>query len=712
MQLRLYFHRLTTCDAIGPIHMMDDIGALEKALGLHQAGDYAAAETLLRDLLKVSPENNDGMHLLGLCCHALSRNEEALSWIEKAIAQAPSEAIFLGNAGIVALALGKTEIAEGHLELAISINPLQSEPYNNLALVRQRQGRLQEAEFILDKAIALDPGSEKAYSNRGNIRRAAGDVDGAVADYHTAIKIAPELAAAYNGLGNALRDREQRDDAIAAFDKALALDPSYAEAYFNRGLTRAVQGEILGADEDLCTALGLRDDPRFRIARAGLLPVIPASIEQIEDWRRRFAERFAALDDIGIFVDGDPSQVSPMSFYLAYHGKNDRKLMESVAEFFRSRFPNLDYVADYCGSPEGSKGRPIRLGVASRYLGEHAVALMIHGLLSELPRDRFHVTAVTFGGSVSETSFRIREAVDAIIVSPADIRQAREIIGAQKFDILLYSDIGMEPLSYFLAFSRLAPVQCATWGHPDTTGLQTIDYYISNDLAEPENGQESYTEKLVRLDGVQSRYLRMTKPDPLPSRHSLGLPKEGTIYLCPQNIIKIHPEMDASLAEILRRDPSGQLIVFDGVDQNWTRLLIDRWQSILDEDAMSRVTVLSRGTLEVFLGVIASADVVLDTWPFGAGNTNYQTFSMGVPVVTFPGSWIRGRGTLAHYRHMDIEGCIATTPDEYVEIAVRLGNDTAFRSRIADLIEARSGAVLEDDICVKSLTEFLERVAP
>ena len=110
--------------------------------------------------------------------------------------------------------------------------------------------------------------------------------------------------------------------------------------------------------------------------------------------------------------------------------------------------------------------------------------------------------------------------------------------------------------------------------------------------------------------------------------------------------------------------------------------------------------------------MLAVADVVLDTWPFGAGNTNYQTFAMGVPVVTLPGQWIRGRGTLAHYQHMGIEGCIAESPEEYVEIAVRLGTDPNFRKNISRKICDNAAAVLEDEVCVRSLARFLEEVAP
>ena len=113
-----------------------------------------------------------------------------------------------------------------------------------------------------------------------------------------------------------------------------------------------------------------------------------------------------------------------------------------------------------------------------------------------------------------------------------------------------------------------------TWGHPDTTGLRSIDYYISNDIAEPEDGQESYTESLVRLPGVQSWYPRLSRSEPLPSRQDIGLPSEGAIYLCPQNLIKIHPEMDANLADLLARDPEGHLVIFGASDLNWTRLLL------------------------------------------------------------------------------------------------------------------------------------------
>ena len=691
--------------------MSDVLPVLERAIQLQQIGDFAAAEKMLRELLIEAPNNGDCLHLLGLCHHARGDSEAALQWIERALTQQPDEAVFMTNAGMVALGMGRLDQAAAYCESDVAADPLHTEAYNNLALVREQQGHLAAASALLEKTIALAPDFSRAHVNHGNVLRGLGRMDEAIAAYETAIESSPELAEAYNGLGNTLRQLDRGEDAISALEKAVALSPQYADAHFNLAMLRAAQGETGKAEAGLATAITQRNDIRFRIANAGLMPVIPSSTEEIAHWRNRMAEALSDLQKETDRPSGDPTQVPPMSFYLAYHGENDSELQEAWAAYFRSAYPELDRVAAHCLAPRTCADRPIRLGVVSRNFGEHAVAWMIQGLLSGLPRTRFEVTAVTFGASDDNVSERIQNAVDRVLAVPPHLSGAADAIAECEFDILLYADIGMEPLSYFLAFARLAPVQCVTWGHPDTTGLSSIDYYVSNDLAEPKNAQESYTENLVRLAGVQSWYPRLSPPVDLPSRASVGIPDGGAMYLCPQNLIKIHPDMDRALTAILERDPSGCLVVFEARDPNWTRLLLKRWESVFGT-LMGRVVVLPQRSLEEFVGVIAIADVVLDTWPFGAGNTNYQTFSMGIPVVTLAGDWIRGRGTLAHYTHMGFDDCVAGDVEDYVEIAVRLGTDAAFRARIADLIAERSGAVLEDEVCVASFAEFLENVAP
>jgi predicted O-linked N-acetylglucosamine transferase (SPINDLY family) len=115
-------------------------------------------------------------------------------------------------------------------------------------------------------------------------------------------------------------------------------------------------------------------------------------------------------------------------------------------------------------------------------------------------------------------------------------------------------------------------------------------------------------------------------------------------------------------------------------------------------------------SVDRFLAVLASADVLLDTWPFGGGNTSYQGFAAGVPIVTLPGEFLRGRGTLAHYLHMGITDCVAGSPQAYVEIALRLGTDSDFHRRISSLIRERCPVLFDDERVGGDLARFLEEV--
>jgi predicted O-linked N-acetylglucosamine transferase (SPINDLY family) len=188
------------------------------------------------------------------------------------------------------------------------------------------------------------------------------------------------------------------------------------------------------------------------------------------------------------------------------------------------------------------------------------------------------------------------------------------------------------------------------------------------------------------------------------------LPVGAAIYLCPQSLFKIHPDMDRPLAEILRRDRAGVLVLFEGTDEVITERLKARWRDPFAEVA-ERVRFLPRMSVDRFLGVMASADVLLDTWPFGGGNTSYQGFAAGVPIVTLPGRFLRGRGTLALYRHMGFADCVAERPEAYVDIAVRLGTDRDFHDRISALIRERSAVLFDDERVGADLVRFLLEVS-
>lgn len=690
--------------------MTDPIEALQTAQQFHHRGEYAKAALLLRQVLARNAKHPDALHLLGLCLHAQCDSVEALKQIRKAIAIKPSEPIFHTNAGAVAVALGEIKTGIECYRRAIELDPAYSDAYNNLGVALQDAGLLEEAATVLRRAIALRPDGASALVNLGNVLRALGETDKAVEQYRRAIEISPNLAEAHNNLGNALKASRLYAAAVESFDRALALRPGYSEAHCNRALALASRGDSEGAIEALDRALAIRPDPRYRLAHAGVYPVIPRSSPEVREWRERFIGAITALLAENFRMLGSPVESPVMAFYLAYQGENDRDIMVLLSQFFRQAYPSLQWTAPHCaGRLSKARAPRVRVGLFSSYLRNHAVAWTIRGLLEQLPRDRFEIVLFAARRAEGVIMPEIRAAADKVVELRPSLEGARSAIADACLDVLIFADIGMETLSYALAHARLAPVQCATWGHPVTTGISTVDYYISSDLAEPADADAQYSERLVRLAGVQTCYRRPAFPADRSLPPAPDLPTGATLYLCPQSLFKIHPDMDGPLSEILRRDSNGILLMFEGMDQVITDRLKTRWSAPF-QDVIDRVRFIPRVSVERFLGIVVSADVLLDTWPFGGGNTSYQGFAAGVPIVTLPGKYLRGRGTLAHYLHMGFTDCVADTPEGYVDIAVRLGTDRGFHRRMTAQIRERCHVLFDDERVGRDLARFLLEV--
>ena len=206
------------------------------------------------------------------------------------------------------------------------------------------------------------------------------------------------------------------------------------------------------------------------------------------------------------------------------------------------------------------------MGFVSRFLYSHSIGATTRGLIAELSREDFEVFVLRITATKTDSVTEcIRRAAEHTVELEADFRVARQQIAALELDVLFYQDIGMEPTSYWLAFSRLAPVQCVSFGHPNTTGIPTLDYFVSNDLFEPEGAQAHYSENLFLLHDLPTlAYYYRPEIPAAAARGEFGLRDADHVYCCPQALMKLHPEFDALLAEILRRDPEGVIVLVGG----------------------------------------------------------------------------------------------------------------------------------------------------
>jgi len=284
------------------------------------------------------------------------------------------------------------------------------------------------------------------------------------------------------------------------------------------------------------------------------------------------------------------------------------------------------------------------------------------------------------------------------------LQAAREQIAQLALDVLFFQDVGLEPLSYFLAFARLAPVQAVSFGHPDTTGIPNMDYFISSTNYELDGAEADYSERLILIPdaGTLSYYRRPPAPSAR-DRQSFGLSPADKVYLCPQALYKVHPAMDELFAGILAKDAQAKIVLIDPRDEE-LRPALDRRLSI------SRVVFIDSLPYQDFLALIACCDVMLDTVHFNGQNTNLEAFAMGVPVITLPGRLQRERHTYGMYRAMEFLDLVAKNADNYVQLAVRVANEAAYRQQCSARIAESCGVLFENRDFVRNCEATFRRL--
>jgi uncharacterized protein (TIGR03032 family) len=547
--------------------------------------------------------------------------------------------------------------------------PAGDEPVETL-LVRARAalrgGRPMDAVEPLVRATTAQPDSAEIASELGDVLQAAGQQPQAIEQYRRAVAADPTFTPALQNLGYLLVAQGTTDEGVGYFRQAQEVAPS--------------------------------DLNRLLIATA--LPVVHSSSTDAAQRRQALEHDVHGLADEGVTIDTERTLV-PTNFFAAYEGVNDRSLQADLGRIFTG--PSVVAPARGSRGTERRAGRRMRIGFISAFFRDHTIGQLNLGRVQRLDRERFEVIVFSAGTHRDPVAAAFEQAADAYVRLPRDPATARRLVTEQDLDLLLFTDVGIDALTYTLAFSRMAPVQCATWGHPVTTGSPTIDYFISSELLEGASAESHYTERLVQLPSLGTWYPR---PGPPQVRIGLELDDGAHVYACPQTLFKLHPTFDPLIAEILRRDPKGVLVLIEGRVPTWTRLVSERIQRAMP-DVADRVRWLAPLPRERFLGLLRATAVLLDPITFGGGNTSYEGLAMGTPVVTLPNELMRTRITSALYTKAGYTDLVASSADEYVELAVALGVDSDHRARVQERICSFCDVLYEDDREVRDLEEFL-----
>lgn len=573
-------------------------------------------------------------------------------------------------------------------------------------------GQLASAEQAYRHVLALDPRQADAWLGLGMIARQSGARDAAVDALQRAVTLAPQQAEFRMQLAWALQEHGRMADAAGQWHSACRDRPDDAVCWESLGIVLQALGHSDEALAAYARAESLQATLGLRAKQASLISPIIASSAAMLIERQRMAQMLDSVDVATLPRVADPIEAGLWTnFYLAYHGLSDRALQEQTARVYRAICPMLDFTAAHCATPR--RGGRIRVGLISQFFYNHSIGRTSRGLIAQLDRSVFEITAIFVAPVVDDDFSRaIGASAEHSLVVPQELTAARQLIANAALDILFYQDIGMEPFSYFLAYSRLAPVQCVSFGHPDTTGIPTMDWWVSNDLYETEAAPAHYSERLFCLRGLGSLayYYRPQLPAQRRSRTAHGVNDADHLYICPQNLFKIHPDMDALLAAILRADPKAKLLLVQAKIADWDRQLRQRFMASM-ADVVDRIVFLPRMATADYVNLIALADVMLDSVHFNGMNTSLEAFSVGTPVVTMPGRFQRGRHTQAMYRRMGMDDVVCQSAADYVALALELGTNASTRAAMSARILAANAVLYEDREVVREFERFFRTVA-
>jgi protein O-GlcNAc transferase len=698
----------------------NNVAALnERASVLAGAKKYEAALASVERALSYYPQYAEAHLNKGHVCALQGRHDDALASYDRALAL---------NANLVDAWVGRGNVfreskryvdALAAYKRALELSPDLIEAWLGRGNVLCETKRYVEALAAYGKVLTLKPSLAEAWLGRANALCESMHCDDALAAYDKALAHNPNLAEAWLGRANALYKSKHCDDALAAYDKALAHNPNLAEAWLGRGAALCELNLVENATADFARALAIKPDcaeARFASCFAAL-PILYTDEGEIVQRRTAYEQELRALlNDVDSgSVQGDlPNAIGfKLPFFLTYQGFNDISLQTLYGSLV-TRVMERQYPPVSLPLPP-TPNELVRVGIVSNFFYGHSNwKVPIRGWISQLDRNRFKI----FGyhtGTVRDAETDVAAAMcDRFVHGALTPSGWREEILADAPHVLIYPGLLMDSMSIGLAAQRLAPVQCNSWGHPETSGIPTLDYYLSSDLMEPPDAEQHYSERLIRLPNLSVYYEPVDVQTASMSRAELGLLSNAAVFWCGQRLFKYLPQFDQVFPQIVEQAPHCQFIFLRHEtapvsDLFWKRL--DRAFASSGLSASDYCVLLPRLNHSQFFAAMGQCDVFLDSIGWSGCNSTLESLPHNLPIVTLPGSLMRGRHSSAILQMMGITDTIADSVQDYVAIAARLANRPDERKALSRKISETKHRVYRDRACISALEEFLDRAA-
>ena len=720
----------------------------QNGLELLQRQNNEEADKLFLQAYQLNPDNIDALNLLGIRSYQKQDYENALHFFNSANALSPNSAHTLSNLGLVYSAMLQFQDALEYCDLAIKHDALIPETHNNRGNCLKGLGRYQEAINAYKQAIALRPNYAEALSNQGVVLLEQNEPEKAIYLFNQAIKANPHLASTFNSLGNAFTLLGNSENAFQSFELALKINPDYLDACLNFGNSLKKFKQYEGAIQ--CYQYALKMNPQHAktfyllgevyydigntaLAKTNLtksllldasdieaqyaltiaqIPKVAESLDEINASRQSFQNELITLQISNAQapnVDIASKMIARHPFYIAYQAENNEPLISQFGSICVQQAKVIQNKLATIHQQANSKTK-IRIGIISHFFCDHPVWHAItKGWVSHLNPNVFELHLFNTGGTEDSETNLAKLKASSFINCGNSVLKAGQIIFDYNLDVVLYPEIGMDTTCKALACLRLAPIQAVSWGHPETTGLPTIDFFLSGELLEPTTAKSHYSEKLIKLPNFGTYFEESTVTDVDPNLLGLGIDPGIPILLCAGSPAKYAPSYDQILIEISRRLGNCQFVFFN-FEENLTAILKQRLREAFScakknpDHFIKFIPFLERNE---FYGLMKKADLYLDTIGFSGFNTAMQAMICDLPVVTIEGDWMRGRLASAILQRLDAPDLVCQTLEHYIDVTVELiQNQNLLKSHKAN-IAIKKQILFNDFAPIRALEDFL-----
>lgn len=650
---------------------------------LVEFGRFEEAEAICRKAVRARPDYTAQTNL-GLALAGLGRLEEAVACHREAVRLRSDAAEAHNNLGCALSELDRSGDADAAFREALRLRPNFADAHNNLGILCRKMGRQASAEICFHLAASLRPDFAEAHINRANTLHLLGRSEEAERNGREAVRLKPMSPDAHHCLGLALSGVGRHADAEACYREALRLRSDFTAARANLGNALKELGHLAEAEETYKEVL--RQDPRQPDATKGLAAALLA--------QRKFAEAGQHLEKVLESVtESEAGWRALLGTILYVPELSADERFEKHRAFGRQMAKQAKEHPLPPPSNDRTPGRRIRVGWLSSDFHGHPVARNIGILFRHRDQSAFETFCYADVKKPDQMTEGFKKRADVWrSITGLDDAEVAEMIRADQIDIMIYLAGHFDDNRPQVAAWRPAPVQINMLDAA-TSGIAEMDYFLGDRVVTPTRRLEKFTERPLR---VPSWYVHEPPlGGPTPARPPCLA--DGTVTFASfHNPSKLHPKVFSLWGEVLRARPDAR-IQFQYMERFADQALQQTVRRDLGDDVADRATfgVFTR-SIGDHLQAYNHVDIALDPFPFTGSTATFEALWMGIPVVTMAGDTFVSRMTASALTQVGLDDLIATSPEQYVDIALRLTSD---RARLSELRQTLRDRLIRSAIC-------------